>query len=191
MDEKDTQFLSLKNQFLIAMPTLMDPNFHRSVTFIFEHTKEGAMGIVINQPLDIKLGDVLPQMDIEVEEPSVIDMPVYLGGPVQLEKGFVIHSPLGHWESTMPVTEDIGVTTSRDIIMEIAKGRRPEQSLIALGYAGWEADQLEDEIANNVWLNGPVNPDIIFDRPNASRWESAAAILGVDTSHLSSDVGHA
>ncbi len=191
MDEKDTQFLSLKNQFLIAMPTLMDPNFHRSVTFIFEHTKEGAMGIVINQPLDIKLGDVLPQMDIEVEEPSVIDMPVYLGGPVQLEKGFVIHSPLGHWESTMPVTEDIGVTTSRDIIMEIAKGRRPERSLIALGYAGWEADQLEDEIANNVWLNGPVNPDIIFDRPNASRWESAAAILGVDTSHLSSDVGHA
>ena len=191
MDKKDTQFLSLQNQFLIAMPTLMDPNFHRSVTFIFEHTKEGAMGIVINQPLDIKLGDVLPQMDIEVEEPSVIDIPVYLGGPVQLEKGFVIHSPLGDWESTMPVTEDLGVTTSRDIIMEIAKGRRPERCLIALGYAGWGADQLEDEIANNVWLNGPVNPDIIFDSPNASRWESAAAILGVDTSHLSSDVGHA
>lgn len=191
MDEKDTQFLSLKNQFLIAMPTLMDPNFHRSVTFIFEHTKEGAMGIVINQPLDINLGDVLPQMDIEVEEPSVIDMPVYLGGPVQLEKGFVIHSPLGDWESTIPVTEDIGVTTSRDIIMEIAKGRRPQRSLIALGYAGWGADQLEDEIANNVWLNGPVNPDIIFDSPDEARWESAAAILGVDTSNLSSDVGHA
>jgi putative transcriptional regulator len=191
MDEKDTQFLSLKNQFLIAMPTLMDPNFHRSVTFIFEHTKEGAMGIVINQPLDIKLGDVLPQMDIEAEESSVIDMPVYLGGPVQLEKGFVIHSPLGDWESTMPVTEDIGVTTSRDIIMEIAKGRRPQRSLIALGYAGWGADQLEDEIANNVWLNGPVNPDIIFDSPDEARWESAAAILGVDTSNLSSDVGHA
>lgn len=191
MDEKDTQFLSLKNQFLIAMPTLMDPNFHRSVTFIFEHTKEGAMGIVINQPLDINLGDVLPQMDIEVEESSVIDMPVYLGGPVQLEKGFVIHSPLGDWESTMPVTEDIGVTTSRDIIMEIAKGRRPQRSLIALGYAGWGADQLEDEIANNVWLNGPVNPDIIFDSPDEARWESAAAILGVDTSNLSSDVGHA
>jgi putative transcriptional regulator len=191
MDEKDTQFLSLKNQFLIAMPTLMDPNFHRSVTFIFEHTKEGAMGIVINQPLDIKLGDVLPQMDIEAEESSVIDMPVYLGGPVQLEKGFVIHSPLGDWESTMPVTEDIGVTTSRDIIMEIAKGHRPQRSLIALGYAGWGADQLEDEIANNVWLNGPVNPDIIFDSPDEARWESAAAILGVDTSNLSSDVGHA
>ncbi|NOX42938.1 MAG: YqgE/AlgH family protein [Gammaproteobacteria bacterium] len=189
--EKNTSFNSLTNQFLIAMPALMEPTFHRSVAYIFEHTNEGAMGIVINQPLDIQFGEVLSQMKLETKDSKLMDKTVYLGGPVQVERGFVIHSPIGEWENTIATNDNLGVTTSRDIIIEIAKGNSPNQCLVALGYAGWAAGQLEDELANNVWLNGPSNPDIIFDTLNDIRWKSAAATLGVDTKHLSSEIGHA
>lgn len=190
MNQQSPSF-SLANQFLIAMPALMDPNFHRSVAYIFEHTQDGAMGIVLNQPIDILLGEVMSQMEIKVEDPSIASRQVYLGGPVQPDRGFVIHSPHGHWENTIKVTGSLGVTMSRDIISDIATGNSPQNYLVALGYAGWGAGQLEKEITDNVWLNGPVSEDIIFNTPSERRWESAAAMLGVDTSLISSDIGHA
>ncbi|MFQ5469268.1 MAG: YqgE/AlgH family protein [Gammaproteobacteria bacterium] len=183
--------ISLTNQFLIAMPSLEDPNFFHSVTYICEHNHEGAMGIVINRPLDIELGEVFEQMDIDSEDPDINESPIYLGGPVQNERGFVIHRPHGVWESILRVTDDIGVTSSRDILEAIATGRGPEKSLIALGYAGWGAGQLEKEISDNTWISTPADTSIIFDTPYEQRWHAAAALTGVDLTRLSADVGHA
>jgi putative transcriptional regulator len=161
------------------------------VAYIFEHTAEGAMGVIVNQPLDMRLGEVMSQMDISIENESAVNEQVYLGGPVQPEKGFVIHTPYAKWENTIDVSHHMAVTMSRDIIMDIAAGNSPAQYLVALGYAGWGAGQLEDEIANNVWLNGPASADIIFNTPVNHRWESAAAMLGIDTAKISTDIGHA
>ena len=183
--------LALTNQFLIAMPTLQDPNFFHSVTYICEHSDEGAMGIMINRPLDINLGEVLGQMDISSEIDTVNHQPIFLGGPVQCERGFVIHKPHGEWDTTLQVTDEIGVTSSRDILEAIAEGRGPTYALIALGYAGWGPGQLENEISQNAWLSVPADHSIVFETPFEKRWEAAAALSGVDISRLSSDVGHA
>ncbi len=182
---------NLTNQFLIAMPGLMDPNFYHTVTYICAHNDEGAMGIVINRPLDMALGDVLAQMDMTSGDPETVRLPVYHGGPVQMDRGFVLHEPLSEWESSINVNDAVGVTTSRDILQAIAEGGGPKEALIALGYAGWSAGQLELEIKENAWLNGPAEPGVIFRTPCEKRWESAAALLGVDLNKLSSDVGHA
>ena len=131
--------MNLTNQFLIAMPSLADPNFYRTVTYMCAHSEEGAMGIVINRPTDLKLADVLGQMSIPANNDAVNDMAVLQGGPVCRERGFVLHQPAGEWDSTLRVSDEIGIATSRDILSEIAEGRGPEQSLIALGYAGWGA----------------------------------------------------
>lgn len=182
---------SLANHFLIAMPRLADPNFFHTVTYICEHTTEGALGIVINRPLEMRLGEILTHMDIPNTDPRAADIPVHMGGPVQQERGFVLHTPLGDWEATLKVTDEIGITTSRDILTAIAEGRGPQQVLIALGYAGWGGGQLEQEMADNAWLSGPANTQILFEIPEAQRWEAAAASLGVDLNLLSGDVGHA
>ena len=189
--ETKKQTFSLANQFLIAMPDLADPNFHHSVAYIFEHTEQGAMGIVLNQPLDINFGEVLSQLNIKAENTISKDKQIYLGGPVQPDRGFVIHSPSGDWQNTYRVSDDTGVTVSLDIIQDIASGKCPDQYMVALGYAGWGAGQLEEEIANNVWINGPISPEIIYNTPAESRWHAAAAVLGIDTSQISSDIGHA
>jgi len=183
--------MSLTNQFLIAMPSLQDPNFMRSVTYICEHNEQGCMGIMINRPLDITLGEVMRQLDIPAEDPDISQQPVYLGGPVQNERGFVIHQPHGKWEAMLEVTSEIGVTSSRDILAAIAEGKGPEHSFIALGYAGWGAGQLENEIAQNAWLSAPADSSIIFEAPFQKRWEAAAALAGVDINKLSSEIGHA
>jgi putative transcriptional regulator len=183
--------LALTDQFLIAMPTLQDPNFFRSVTYICEHSDEGAMGIVINRPLDINLGEVLGQMDINSDDETVNHRPIFLGGPVQCERGFVIHRPHGHWDSTLQVTAEIGVTSSRDILEAIAAGRGPDHALIALGYAGWGPGQLETEMTQNAWLSVAADDAIVFETPVDRRWEAAAALSGVDIRRVSSDVGHA
>lgn len=185
------EFCSLTNHFLIAMPALMDPNFYRSVTYIFEHNMDGAMGIVVNHPLDIELGEVFSQMNLASGDPDIVKRTVYLGGPVQTERGFVLHRPLGNWESTLSITAEIGITTSRDIVTAVANGDGPGQCFIALGYAGWGAGQLEQEISNNSWLSGPANLDVVFNTPVQTRWESAAALLGVDINTLSTEIGHA
>ena len=182
---------SLTNHFLIAMPGLADPNFFHTVTYICEHDAEGAMGIVINRPLDMTLGEILGHMEIETTDPRIATQPVFQGGPVQPERGFVLHSPLGNWQATLKITDEFGVTASQDILTAIAQHHGPEKNLVALGYAGWAAGQLEQEIAQNAWLSGPADPKIVFDMPHEQRWSAAAASLGVDLNLLSGDVGHA
>ncbi|HZE14887.1 MAG TPA: YqgE/AlgH family protein, partial [Mycobacterium sp.] len=148
-------------------------------------------GIVINRPLDVHLSEILEQMDIATEDNEIANRPVYLGGPVQQDRGFVLHKPLADWQSTLPVTENVAVTTSRDILAAIARGDGPTQCLVALGYAGWGAGQLEQEIAGNAWLSGPADEHILFESPAEARWEAAAKLLGVDLHLLSGDAGHA
>lgn len=181
----------LTNQLLIAMPSLMDPNFHQTVTYLSEHNADGALGIVINRPLNLSLGDLLEHLNIPTEQTKTAAMPVYYGGPVQPQQGFVVHSPLGNWGSTLRVTDSIGITTSRDILEALAKGEGSEHVLVALGYAGWGSGQLEQEIADNAWLSGPADPTILFDTPSEQRWAAAAALLGVDLNLLSGEAGHA
>jgi len=186
-----TDFNSLANHFLIAMPSLADENFARSVTLICEHSNEGAMGIVINRLTDLHLGDIFEQLGIEQAKASHAQSAVYLGGPVQNNRGFVLHEPLGNWESTLPVTDKFGVSTSRDILEAIAENRGPERFVVALGYAGWGAGQLEREISENSWLSGPASREIVFDMPVEQRWKAAAQLVGVDLTTISGEAGHA
>ncbi len=181
---------SLANHFLIAMPGLQDPNFSRTVTYICEHSDQGAMGIVINRPMDLQLKDLWEQLDISPQDPKVGEMPIYLGGPVQTDRGFVLHTK-GTYGSTLDITSEISITTSRDILEAIAEDRGPEHALIALGYAGWGSGQLEEEMSANSWLSGPADQKILFHLPASERWQAAARLLGVDLNLLSSDAGHA
>jgi len=183
--------LNLTNQFLIAMPALDDPNFSRTVTYVCAHNDEGAMGIVINRPLNLDLGEVLSQMELEAVDPAINEQTVFQGGPVHRDRGFILHRPARDWGSTIQVTEDIAVSTSRDILAAMSRGEGPSEVLVALGYAGWDAGQLEEEMAQNAWLSGPADPEIIFKSPPEQRWLRAAALMGIDLARLSSDVGHA
>jgi putative transcriptional regulator len=182
---------SLNNHFLIAMPALNDPNFHRTATLICEHNEDGALGIIINRPLGISLGDILEHMDIRTNSEAIAAQPVFMGGPVQGDRGFVLHEPLGNWDATLKVTENSGVTSSRDILEAIARGEGPDKSFITLGYAGWGPGQLEEEMAANAWLSGPASSRIVFDVPYEQRWEAAAALIGIDLKLLSGEAGHA
>ncbi len=182
---------SLANHFLIAMPGLADPNFARSVTLICEHSEQGAMGIVINRLTELKLRDILEQLDLPATKTRLADLPVFLGGPVQSNRGFVVHEPLGRWGATLAVTDTLGVSTSRDILEAIAENGGPERCLVALGYAGWGPGQLEREILENAWLYGPASDEILFEVPVEQRWKEAARAAGVDIELLSTDAGHA
>jgi putative transcriptional regulator len=186
-----TQTATLKNQLLIAMPSLEDPNFSRTVTYICEHGEQGAMGIVLNRPTELCLADVLKHMDIGGDLGDAGEQIVFLGGPVEEERGFVLHSHTAPWDSTLAVNEELSVTTSRDILEAMARGDGPAHTLVALGYAGWGAGQLEREIQDNAWLSGPADQSILFDLPPDQRWKAAARLLGVDVNLLSSEAGHA
>ncbi|HUO80842.1 MAG TPA: YqgE/AlgH family protein [Steroidobacteraceae bacterium] len=185
----------LTNQLLVAMPSLADPNFSQTVTLICEHTDKGALGIVINRPLTMALGEVFEQLALKPSDPGLRDRPVLRGGPVQTDRGFVLHppSPGGEepWDSTLKVSSTLHVTTSRDILGSMARGAGPAQAVVALGYAGWDAGQLEEEIRSNAWLNVPVDDAIIFDTPFEQRWHAAARLLGIDFGRLSNQAGHA
>jgi putative transcriptional regulator len=181
----------LTNQLLIAMPSLGDPNFHRTVTLICEHSAEGALGIIINRPTQMPLRHVLQQLSLEAVSADIGDRPVLHGGPVQQERGFVVHEPAGEWESTLEVSDQIRVTTSRDILAAIARGDGPRRALVALGYAGWESGQLEAEMLANAWLSAPAPGEIVFDLPFHERWTAATHSLGVDPARLSGQAGHA
>jgi putative transcriptional regulator len=185
------KYARFTNQFLIAMPSLADPNFSQTVTLICEHNDEGALGIVINRPLELRLSELFEHLEMTTTTPFPANMAVYAGGPVQMDHGFVLHQPLGHWESTLRVQEEIGLTTSRDILSAIAAGDGPEKSLVTLGYAGWGPGQLEQEISNNAWLTVPYDIDIVFDVPADKRWQAAASKLGIDLNLLAGDAGHA
>lgn len=182
---------NLKNQLLIAMPNLADPNFFHTVTFICEHSDSGAMGIVINRPTDIKVAEVFEQMQIQGQQSLAAQAPVFVGGPVEEQRGFVLHTGDRGWDSTLNVADGVSVTTSRDILEAMARDQGPEQALIALGYAGWGAGQLEQEMLDNAWLTVPADKAILFELPPEKRWEAAASLIGVDLSLLSSDSGHA
>jgi putative transcriptional regulator len=181
----------LTNQFLIAMPRMGDPNFDHTVTFICEHNEDGALGLVINRPTGMHLGDILSQMDLEIVDPHTSGIPVLHGGPVQPERGFVIHDRGGDWGSTLTVSDKLQVTTSRDVLEAMAAGEGPRDALVALGYAGWGAGQLEEEMTANAWLTVPASRGIIFQIPFEDRWRAAAALIGIDIDQISSDVGHA
>jgi putative transcriptional regulator len=186
-----TSSTNLTNQFLIAMPSMRDLNFSQTVTYICEHNQEGAMGIVVNRPTNIQLNDILEQLNIADFDLTIGEESIYTGGPVQPERGFVIHCDNSSWDSTMKVTPEISITTSRDILESIATGNGPNSHLVALGYAGWSGGQLEDEISANAWLNGPADSQIIFNTPPELRWRAAAKLLGVDLNLISGDAGHA
>ena len=181
----------LKNQFLIAMPTLLDPNFFHSVAYICEHNQHGAMAIVINQPVDLTVGELIEQMEKKATDTALAKRPVFRGGPVDMDRGFVLHPSGSEWEATLPVADNIFLTTSNDIITAMAEGRGPEKSLVALGFAGWGAGQLEEEIRDNAWLNCPANSQLLFETDIENRWEAAAGLIGIDINQLTGDMGHA
>jgi putative transcriptional regulator len=180
----------LNNQFIIAMPGLADPIFFHTVTYLCQHNKEGALGIVINRPAEMKLGDIFTQMRIPVTSLSAAETPIFAGGPVQQERGFVLHTIGGDWNATMPVSESIALTTSRDVLEAIAVGEGPEQYLVALGYAGWGEGQLEKEIISNAWLNTPYDSQVLFDTPINLRWNAAADQIGININRLTTPAGH-
>jgi putative transcriptional regulator len=182
---------SLTNQLLIAMPGMADPNFSSTVTLICEHNDEGALGIVINRPLQLQLGGLFEQLEVIGADPSVAKNPVLLGGPVGPEKGFVLHGSKYSFENSLQVSGDINLTFSRDVLDSLAAGTGPDKSLVALGYAGWEPGQLEYEMLANSWINVPATTDIVFDTPFADRWSAAAETLGIDISRIAPDAGHA
>ncbi len=182
---------SLHNQLLIAMPGMPDPNFNSTVTLICEHNNDGALGIIINRPLNLQLGGLFEQLSLDEADAIAAKHPVLSGGPVARERGFVLHNPGPDFESTMFVSDNIQLTLSRDVLDALAAGNGPDQTLVALGYAGWEPGQLEAEMLSNTWLNVPASPEIVFDTPFAERWSHAADSLGIDISRMSPDAGHA
>jgi putative transcriptional regulator len=182
---------SLSNHLLIAMPGMADPNFSTTVTLICEHNANGALGIVINRPMHINVGGLLQQLDLSTTDGRIADAPVLNGGPVAPDRGFVLHRPCGSFDSSVRVSADIQLTLSRDVLDAIAAGKGPQSSLVALGYAGWDSGQLEQEILDNTWLTVPGSPEIIFDIPFGERWRVAANALGIDISQISPHAGHA
>ena len=181
----------LRNQFLIAMPSLSDENFGHTVTLLCEHNEQGALGLVINRPTELHLNEMLSHLSLDPGAISQANPPVYWGGPVQPERGFVVHREAGDWESTMHIGDHLWVTTSRDILGALTEGRGPDHYIVLLGYAGWGAGQLETELLSNAWLNTPVDKAILFDTPVAARWSAATRLLGVDVTQLTGDAGHA
>lgn len=181
----------LTNQFLIAMPAMTDSNFSQTVTFIWEHNAEGALGIIINRPLQMRWVDVFEQLNMPTAPGVSADQPVLQGGPVQTDRGFVVHHTGGRWEHTQQISSRIQITTSPDILNAMASGCGPQTALVALGYAGWGAGQLEAELAQNAWLTAPCDERILFETPYEHRWRAAGRLLGVDLATISPQVGHA
>jgi putative transcriptional regulator len=179
---------SLKHHFLVASPWLADPRFRGSVIYLCEHSDDGALGLVINYPLGIHLGEILEQLDMRGGE---LDLPVFSGGPVEQERGFVLHPPGTHWQNTAQVTDSVMLTTSRDILAGIGQGDGPERFLVALGYSGWSDGQLEDELGSNAWLTCPASTDILFNTPWNERYQAVLQLMGIDLNQLSETVGHA
>jgi putative transcriptional regulator len=182
---------TLTNQLLVAMPGLDDPHFAQTVTLVCEHGNSGALGIVLNKPLSMRLSEVLTQMKLPARTETIGEQIVLRGGPVHQDRGFVLHRPGGSWESTHRISDAIQVTTSRDILAAMARGEGPENAFIALGYAQWDAGQLERELKDNSWLTLPVSDAQLFELPYENRWSAAWRSLGVDVASVSPHAGHA
>jgi putative transcriptional regulator len=187
--------INLTNQFLIAMPGMADETFSGSVVYVWEHTDRGALGLVINKPIDLKLKNLFERVDLTLSREDLVENPVYFGGPVQTERGFVLHERIGEaagtYSSTLPIEGGLEMTTSRDVLEAMSQGAGPKRVLVTLGYAGWGAGQVEDEISRNGWLSVDADPTVIFDTPVEQRYGRALGLLGIDLSTLSQEAGHA
>lgn len=183
--------VNLTDNFLIAMPALEDPYFSHALVYICEHNENGALGIIVNRPIDMDLAGLFEKIDIKLENEALARLPVYFGGPVQLDRGFVLHRPIGHWQSTLAVNAEVGLTSSRDVLASVAKDGLPTEIIVSLGYSGWDAGQLEDELAQNSWLTVPAKSTILFDLPPEERLPAAMQKLGISFSQLSDVAGHA
>ena len=183
--------VNLTDNFLIAMPTLEDPYFAQSLVYICEHNENGALGIIVNRPIDMKMAELFEKIEIKLEADAVAALPVYFGGPVQLDRGFVLHRPIGFWQSTLRINEEVGLTSSRDVLSEVAARGLPSEISVSLGYSGWEAGQLEEELAQNSWLTVPAKASILFDLPPEERLPAAMQKLGISFAQLSDVAGHA
>jgi putative transcriptional regulator len=182
---------NLSNHFLIAMPAMQEGFFAGTLTYICEHDENGALGLVVNRPLSLTLADMFNQINIPLHQPELAKMPVFVGGPVQVERGFVLHDTRRDWQSTLRINDRLALTTSKDILEALGEGKGPDNVLVTLGYAGWDQGQLEHEINENTWLTVPANEHILFDLPPEERLAAAMALLGVSYSMLVEDVGHA
>ena len=186
--------INLTDHFLIAMPAMEDPFFSRSLIYIAEHNDQGALGIIVNRPIDMTLATLLEKIDVPLEPSGSINLsnlPVCFGGPVQTDRGFVLHRPIGAWQSTLTVNQDVGLTSSLDVLQAVARKGQPHEIMVTLGYSGWGAGQLEEELSQNTWLTVPADPHILFDTPFEERLPSAMEILGIDFTNLSEKAGHA
>jgi putative transcriptional regulator len=181
----------LEQQMLIAMPGMVDSNFAGSVTLLCQHNEAGAIGITINRLSSFTLGEIFSQLQIDCSNDTICNFPVLEGGPVAADRGFVLHSPLEGYESSMDVGQEIMVTTSRDVLADIAAGSGPDKYIVALGYAGWGGGQLEGEMLANAWLSVSADTDIVFDTPVPSRFDEALGRLGIEVDRLHSEAGHA
>ena len=192
------QSINLTNQFLIAMPGMGDGTFAGTVVYLCEHNERGALGLVINKPIDITLRNLFEKVELSLDREDLAEAPVYFGGPVQTERGFVLHEPLedrgaedGGYNSSLKIEGGLEMTTSKDVLEALAHGAGPKKLLVTLGYSGWAAGQLEEEMSRNGWINVDAERDIIFDTPVAQRYDKALSLLGIDAGMLSSDAGHA
>jgi putative transcriptional regulator len=187
--------IDLTNQFLIAMPGMADETFSGAVVYLCEHNEKGALGLVINKPIDIKLRNLFEKVELTLGPEGLGDQPVYFGGPVQTERGFVLHEKIGDgtvpYNSTLSIPGGLEMTTSKDVLEAMADGGGPRKVLITLGYSGWQAGQLEEEIGRNGWLTVDADPKVIFDTPIAQRYDRAVSLLGIDPRMLSQEAGHA
>lgn len=181
----------LANQLLVAMPGMTDPNFSRAVIYVCEHHEEGTVGLIINHPLEYHLDFILEQMNIDTPLGHQKYLPVLFGGPVQPERGFVLHRPAGVWRSSLNLMENVTVTTSDDIIKAIANNDGPQDALITLGYAGWSTEQIDQEVKLNQWLVCPATSELLYEVPFDQRWEMAGQSIGVNMSRLSYQSGNA
>ncbi|MDW8468200.1 MAG: YqgE/AlgH family protein [Burkholderiales bacterium] len=183
--------IDLTYHFLIAMPNMVDPYFARTLTLVCEHSAQGALGIVVNRPLDMTLQALFERLSLSMRNTELADAPIYFGGPVQTDRGFVLHTPPGNWQSTLRVRDRLGLTTSRDVLEAVGRGEGPEKMLVSLGYAGWAAGQLEHELKQNAWLTVEAQETIIFDLPAEERLPAALELLGLDYARLADVAGHA
>ena len=183
--------IDLTDHFLIAMPAMEDPCFSKSLIYVAEHNEQGALGVMVNRPIDMTLDALLHKIDMPCDSEDLPSFPVFFGGPVQMDRGFVLHRPLGNWQSTLAVNGDIGLTTSRDVLQSLGHANHPRDMVIALGYSGWGSGQLEHELAENCWLTVAASPHILFELPYEHRFSSALELLGIDLANLAEQAGHA
>lgn len=185
------QTIDLTGHFLIAMPNMADARFSRTVTYICEHNENGALGVIVNRPLEMNMADLYTQIEVPLTLHEIADNPLYFGGPVDAGRGFVLHQPVGEWQSTLAVHDGVGLTTSKDILEALAAGHGPDKIMVSLGYSGWDAGQLESEMAQNAWLSVAADTHVLFDLPADERLLAAMGLLGVDYANLSDETGHA